>query len=104
MRQRNKYQKLPTEDSIEDIPKQKFKDFVPEQFRIPQRPIPWTAICYATLLFVLGTILLLCGCLIHVGHVDNEVFCLKFQCQKSFISLLFCTHFCEWHSYELYST
>ena len=75
MRQRNKYQKLPTEDYVEDIPKgkKKFSDFVPEQFYRPERPIPWTAICYATLLFVIGTILLLCGCLIHVGHVDNEV-------------------------------
>ena len=74
MRQR-KYQRLPDDDSVQEIPKRKkkFADFVPEQFCIPQRPIPWTAICYATILFVIGTVLLLCGCLIHVGHVDNEV-------------------------------
>jgi len=73
MRQR-KYQRLPDDDSVQEIPKRKkkFADFVPEQFCIPQRPIPWTAICYATILFVIGTVLLLCGCLIHVGHVDNE--------------------------------
>ena len=83
MRQR-KYQRLPDDDSVQEIPKRKkkFADFVPEQFCIPQRPIPWTAICYATLLFVIGTVLLLCGCLIHVGHVDSEVMKVKICLSK----------------------
>ena len=82
MRQRNKYDRLPSED--EDLvkvhqPSIKKKllnpvtHFLPEQFNLKERPIPWKAIGYATILFVLGTILLLCGCLIHVGHIDNNV-------------------------------
>lgn len=47
--------------------------FLPEQFALKERPIPWKAIGYAALLFVSGTILLLCGCLIHTGHVDSNV-------------------------------
>ena len=48
-------------------------DFLPEQFELKKRPVPWKAIGYAVLLFVIGTALLIAGCLIHTGHVDNEV-------------------------------
>lgn len=46
--------------------------FLPEQFEMKKRPVPWKAIGYAVGLFVIGTALLIAGCLIHVGHVDNE--------------------------------
>jgi len=46
--------------------------FLPEQFELKKRPIPWKAIGYAIILFVVGTILLVTGSLIHIGHVDNE--------------------------------
>ena len=39
---------------------------------LPKRKVPWKSILYAVGLFVMGTALLLCGCLIHVGKVDNE--------------------------------
>jgi hypothetical protein len=42
------------------------------QFLLPQRKVPWKSIAYAVGLFVMGTILLICGCLIRIGHVDNE--------------------------------
>ncbi len=48
-------------------------NFLPEQFRLTERPVPWKAIGYAFVLFFVGTFLLLCGCLIHVGHIDNDV-------------------------------
>ena len=78
MRQR-KYERIPSEDQsdIPDVHKttkrsKKFENFLPEQFKLRERPIPWKAIGYAAILFVLGTVLLLCGCLIHVGHIDNQ--------------------------------
>jgi len=46
--------------------------FVPEQFELKKRSIPWKAISYAVILFVVGTALLVAGSLIHIGHVDNE--------------------------------
>ena len=49
--------------------------FVPEQFELKKRSIPWKAISYAVILFVVGTALLVAGSLIHIGHVDNEVNC-----------------------------
>lgn len=58
-------------------PSKKFKktlNFLPEQFKFQiERPVPWKAIIYAAILFVLGLILLLCGCLIHIDRVDNTV-------------------------------
>jgi len=55
------------------IRNRKYKDgFLPEQFELKKRPIPWKAISYAVILFVVGTALLIAGSLIHVGHVDNE--------------------------------
>ena len=39
---------------------------------LPKRDVPWKSIMYAVALFVMGTILLVCGCLIHVGKVDND--------------------------------
>ena len=60
------------------IRNRKYKDgFLPEQFELKKRPIPWKAISYAVILFVVGTALLIAGSLIHVGHVDNEVISLK---------------------------
>ena len=47
--------------------------FLPEQFELKKRSIPWKAITYAVILFVVGTALLVAGSLIHIGHVDNEV-------------------------------
>ena len=47
--------------------------FLPEQFEIRKKTVPWKAIGYAIGLFVIGTALLIAGCLIHTGHVDNEV-------------------------------
>ena len=56
------------------IRNRKHKDcFLPEQFELKKRPIPWKAIGYAVILFVVGTALLIAGSLIHSGHVDNEV-------------------------------
>lgn len=46
--------------------------FLPEQFEIRKKTVPWKAIGYAIGLFVIGTALLIAGCLIHTGHVDNE--------------------------------
>jgi hypothetical protein len=39
---------------------------------MPKRGTPWKSIFLAIALFVVGIILLLCGSLIHVGHVDND--------------------------------
>ena len=87
MRQR-KYETLPSSDDnsgLEEIPVKVHKPskrkkllnpvthFLPEQFNLKERPIPWKAIGYAAILFILGTILLLCGCLIHIDHIDNNV-------------------------------
>ena len=86
MRQR-KYDRIPGEDHSETddetvqvhkpTTKKKLVNpvthFLPEQFYLKKRPVPWKAIAYAIILFVLGTILLLCGCLIHVGHIDHNV-------------------------------
>jgi len=46
--------------------------FLPEQFEMKKRPVPWKAIGYAIGMFVIGTALLIAGSLIHIGHVDNE--------------------------------
>ena len=87
MRSRRGYEKLPTEDKSESDNDEKVKvkskkrklfekvqtHFLPEQFEGRDRGVPWKSIAYATFLFVVGTILLLCGCLIHTGHVDHQV-------------------------------
>jgi len=52
---------------------QRIPDWLPEQFKGQEIPIPWKSIGYATFLFVFGTILLLIGCLIHTGHVEEHV-------------------------------
>ena len=58
-------------------------DFIPEQFELKKKPIPWKAIFYATILFLVGTALLITGSLIHTGHVDNEVSsCQNCRCTK----------------------
>ena len=84
MRSRSGYQKLPQEDrndsesdnevkvSRKKKIRERVQNFIPEQFRKLERPIPWKSICYATFLFVVGTILLLIGCLIHTGHVEQH--------------------------------
>ena len=86
MRSRRGYEKVPSdekeaEDLFERRAKKKsglFKSsskqaFIPEQFKIAERPIPLKSIAFAAFLFILGTILLLCGTLIHTGHLDNQV-------------------------------
>ena len=105
MRQRNRYDPLPSED--QDLVKvhqpstikkkllNPVTHFLPEQFNLKERPIPWKAIGYATILFILGTILLLCGCLIHVGHIDNQVsFEKKFSIKRS-PRISYFTFFCR---------
>ena len=63
----------PTDKKSKDYWK-KTQNFLPDQFKkLKESPVPWKAIAYACLLFVVGTVLLLCGCLIHVGHIDNNV-------------------------------
>ena len=42
------------------------------QFLRPKRKVPWKSIAFAVGLFVMGTVLLVCGCLIHIGHVDSD--------------------------------
>jgi hypothetical protein len=42
------------------------------KFQRPNKKVPWKSISYAVGLFVMGTVLLLCGCLIHIGKVDND--------------------------------
>ena len=83
MRNRKGYERLPSEeksalDSETIVPKkkkflQRIPDWLPEQFKGQEIPIPWKSIGYATFLFVVGTILLLIGCLIHTGHVEEHV-------------------------------
>ena len=83
MRNRKGYERLPTEeksdsDSEKTVPKKKkflkrIPDWLPEQFKGKEVPIPWKSMAYATFLFVVGTILLLIGCLIHTGHVEEHV-------------------------------
>lgn len=66
------YEKVPTQEPSEH------EAFTPKQFeRSCTSSIPWKAIVYAAFLFIVGTVLLLCGLFIHTGHVDNEV---KLQC------------------------
>ena len=91
MRSRRGYEKLPTEEKSESDNDDEVKvinrrkklfekvqtNFLPEQFKGIERPVPWKSIAYAAFLFLAGTILLLCGCLIHTGHVDNQVPILK---------------------------
>ena len=86
MRNRKGYERIPVDeneigeeaDDKTKSPKKSLFDrvphFLPEQFnRQIVRPIPWKSIAYATFLFIFGTALLLCGCLIHTGHVDHQV-------------------------------
>jgi len=83
MRNRKGYERLPTDEksaseSEKSVPKkkkflQRIPDWLPEQFKGQEIPIPWKSIGYATFLFVFGTILLLIGCLIHTGHVEEHV-------------------------------
>lgn len=68
MRKRTGYEKVPTEEILEH------EAFSPKQFeKSCTSSIPWKAIAYAAFLFIVGTVLLLCGLFIHTGHVDNEV-------------------------------
>ena len=74
-RHRGNYEKLPSDDVpiIQEKRKEKHSNFLPEQFKCRERPIPWKSIAYAAVLFIAGTILLLMGALIHTGHIDNQV-------------------------------
>jgi hypothetical protein len=45
--------------------------FVAAQFVRHPPKVPWKAICYAVVLFLVGSILLICGCLLVTGHIDS---------------------------------
>jgi len=77
------YSRLPTNDveSSEDeqrlsrdagFSKRQYKK--DDEWNLQKNKIPWKEIAFAAFLFVVGTILLFAGCLIHTGHVDNEQF------------------------------
>ncbi|XP_056633159.1 transmembrane protein 230-like isoform X1 [Diorhabda carinulata] len=53
------YSKLPTSD----------QGFTDAQFLVPAQQIPWRAIVLATLLLVVGTSLLVFGCMVATGHI-----------------------------------
>ena len=75
MRHRGNYEKLPSDDEFQEDKSRKKKtttNFLPEQFTKRERPIPWKSIAYAAILFIVGTALLLMGCLIRTGHIDNQ--------------------------------
>ena len=67
-----KYTRVPTDDSglrNTDV------GFTPAQFKSrEEETVPWKAVGLAAVLFVLGSLLLTAGCLIHTGHVDNEIY------------------------------
>ena len=67
-----KYTRVPTQ---EDSPRvSRGSAFSPSQFKLKEEAVPWKAVGLAALLFVLGAVLLAAGCLIHTGHVENEVY------------------------------
>ena len=67
-----KYTRVPNQ---EDSPRvSRGSAFSPSQFKLKEEAVPWKAVGLAALLFVLGAVLLAAGCLIHTGHVENEVY------------------------------
>lgn len=53
------YTKLPTSD----------QGFTDAQFQAPAQEIPWKAICLAASLLIVGTSLLVFGCMVLTGHI-----------------------------------
>ncbi|KAI8394066.1 uncharacterized protein BYT42DRAFT_29242 [Radiomyces spectabilis] len=49
------------------------RGFSPAQFETPETPIPWKAIGLATLLFSVGSLLIVIGALIKTGFITSEV-------------------------------
>ncbi|KAJ8981224.1 hypothetical protein NQ317_004167 [Molorchus minor] len=56
------YSKLPTCD----------QGFTDAQFLVPAQKIPWKAIVLATMLLVVGTSLLVFGCMVITGHIAMQ--------------------------------
>eukprot|EP00092_Neocalanus_flemingeri_P041924 GFUD01045659.1.p1 GENE.GFUD01045659.1~~GFUD01045659.1.p1 ORF type:complete len:135 (-),score=33.57 GFUD01045659.1:899-1258(-) len=69
-----RYRKLPqTEDVTDESDRlsQNQEEFLAEQFERPPAKVPWKAIIYALVLFLLGSVLLTVGCLILTGYIDQ---------------------------------
>jgi len=67
-----RYRKLRQDDSEldEDEVDGGCKDgFLASQFDKPPTKVPWKAVVYALVLFIMGTALLVAGCLIVTGHI-----------------------------------
>ncbi|CAH1117784.1 unnamed protein product [Phaedon cochleariae] len=56
------YSKLPTSD----------QGFTDAQFLVPAQKVPWKAIVLATMLLVVGTTLLVFGCMVISGHINVQ--------------------------------
>ena len=66
-----RYRRLNQTESIdEDTSSQKDDEFLAQQFVTPPQKIPWKAIIYALVLFLVGSTLLIVGCLIVTEHLD----------------------------------
>ena len=46
------------------------EEFLAQQYERPPTKVPWKAIIYALILFILGSALLIAGSLIVTGHID----------------------------------
>jgi hypothetical protein len=46
---------------------------VPMQFEVPEPEVPVKTIAYAVVLFVIGTLLLVFGCLLFTGVIESDV-------------------------------
>ena len=67
-----RYRKLNQNEDIEDVdgPQERSDEFLTQQYEKPPTKVPWKAVIYALILFILGCILLTAGCLIVTGHID----------------------------------
>jgi fatty acid desaturase len=69
-----RYRKLnQTEESDTDETdraSQSHEEFLAQQFERPPTKVPWKAIIFALILFILGSALLIVGSLIVTGHID----------------------------------
>ena len=68
-----RYRKLNQDDNYveeTDSVSQNHEDFLAQQFEKPATKVPWKGVIYALILFLLGSGLLLAGCLIVTGHID----------------------------------
>lgn len=62
-----RYRRL-AQDEVDNVSQK--DDFLLEQFDKQPSKVPWKAIIYALILFVMGTALLVIGSLIVTGHLD----------------------------------